>query len=255
MPKAKSRGASKFSALSSLIFTTKCPSCWRESFDDLSDFGICQKCSELITTDVIASIRGSVKVFSGSKYSPTLSRLILAAKESNQLQARKFLVNCLSESLSAAVKSLSSNLESESCEIILIPIPSRRAADRARGFAHIELLMKMLIGDSDIANLIALDCLQHAKKIVDQSTLNFHERELNMRGAFKINPRFNNEIARIKRIQSGIDTPQVLETLVFLVDDLVTTGTTVQAANKALNSLGLRVDGTLASCATVGFTY
>jgi predicted amidophosphoribosyltransferase len=168
-----------------------------------------------------------------------MSRLILAAKENNQLYARKFLATCLLRSLTVAIKGFSKNPKSQNCEIILIPIPSRREADRARGFAHVELLLKLLMRDSHIANLKALNCLQHAKKIVDQS----------------INPRFNNEIARIKRIQNGINPDQLFKTLVFLVDDLVTTGTTVQAANKALNSLGLRVDGTLASCATDGFTH
>ena len=43
--------------------------------------------------------------------------------------------------------------------------------------------------------------------------------------------------------------------LVFLVDDLVTTGATVQAANLALSTLGGSVDGVLASCATPGFTH
>jgi predicted amidophosphoribosyltransferase len=43
--------------------------------------------------------------------------------------------------------------------------------------------------------------------------------------------------------------------VVFLVDDLVTTGATVQAANLALLTLGGRVDGVLASCATPGFTH
>ncbi len=255
MPNTNSRVRLIFTALSSLIFTVKCPSCGRDGCNDFADFGICERCRELLTTDIIQVNRGSVKVFAGSKYSPTMSRLILAAKENNQLYARKFLATCLLRSLTVAIKGFSKNPKSQNCEIILIPIPSRREADRARGFAHVELLLKLLMRDSHIANLKALNCLQHAKKIVDQSTLNFHERELNMLGAFEINPRFNNEIARIKRIQNGITPDQLFKTLVFLVDDLVTTGTTVQAANKALNSLGLRVDGTLASCATDGFTH
>ncbi len=46
-----------------------------------------------------------------------------------------------------------------------------------------------------------------------------------------------------------------LNTLIFIVDDLVTTGSTVQAANRALNHLSIRVNGVLASCATDGFSH
>jgi predicted amidophosphoribosyltransferase len=45
------------------------------------------------------------------------------------------------------------------------------------------------------------------------------------------------------------------DSAVFLLDDLVTSGATVQAADLALSTLGGRLDGVLASCATAGFTH
>jgi len=184
-----------------------------------------------------------------------MSHLILAAKEDNQIQARKYLVLCLARSLNFAVTKLSGDEKSQGSKIILIPIPSRKAADRVRGLAHVELLVKLLVRESNEYDIKILNCLQHAKKISDQSTLNFNERELNMRGAFIINRRFNNEIVQLRADQTGTSHPRITKTLLFLVDDLVTTGTTIQAANMALNHRGLRVDGTLASCATNGFTH
>ena len=104
--------------------------------------------------------------------------------------------------------------------------------------------MAQFVKENPQINFRILDCLFHAKKIVDQSTLNIGERELNMWGAFAIEKRYENEIFLTLNPN----------TLIFIVDDLVTTGSTVQAANRALNHLGIRVNGVLASCATDGFS-
>lgn len=136
------------------------------------------------------------------------------------------------------------DLSLPSPNIVIIPIPSRKAADRARGYAHIDLLVAQFVKANPQINFKILDCLLHAKKIMDQSTLNICERELNMRGAFAIEKRYENEIFPTLNPK----------TLIFIVDDLVTTGSTVQAANRALNHLGIRVTGVLASCATDGFS-
>jgi predicted amidophosphoribosyltransferase len=66
-----------------------------------------------------------------------------------------------------------------------------------------------------------------------------------MKGAFVVD--------RIKYLE--IYPTKNSNSVVFLIDDLVTTGATVQAANSALLTLGGSVDGVLASCATEGFTH
>jgi len=191
------------------------------------------------------SYRGPLKIFAGSKYTLNLSRIILAAKEDNQLQARLFLAERLNQSLKKALKEISQNREQAIREIVVIPIPSRRLADRKRGFAHVELLVAQLMVLNKSLNIQVLNCLSHSKKISDQTSLNFHERAVNMKGAFVVD--------RIKYLE--IYPTKNSNSVVFLVDDLVTTGTTVQAANSALLTLGGSVDGVLASCATQGFTH
>lgn len=191
------------------------------------------------------SYRGALQIFAGSKYSPSLSRIILAAKEDNQLQARAFLAERLNQSLKRALKEISLRRELAIREIVIIPIPSRRLADRKRGFAHVELLVTQLMNLNKTLNIQVLNCLSHSKKVSDQTSLNFHERALNMKGAFVVD--------RIKYLE--IYPTKNSNSVVFLIDDLVTTGATVQAANSALLTLGGSVDGVLASCATEGFTH
>ena len=237
---------SSFAAtFAALLFPVRCSSCLKSSAEDLGSFGICSKCRVNLQPGVSVSYRGPLKIFAGSKYTPNLSRIILAAKEDNQIQARVFLAERLNRSLKKALQEISLSREQTIEKIVIIPIPSRRLADRKRGFAHVELLVTELMTLNKILDIKVLKCLSHSRKISDQTSLNFHERAVNMKGAFVVD--------RIKYLE--IYPTMNSNSVVFLVDDLVTTGATVQAANSALLTLGRSVDGVLASCATQGFTH
>ena len=217
--------------------------------EDFANYGICAECKRSIQTEVSITFRGPLQIFAGSKYTSNISRIILAAKEDNQLQARVFLAECLTQSLKKAIEEISLKRNQSIKNVVIIPIPSRKSADRKRGFAHIELLVTRLMVLNQLTNQAisfqVLDCLSHSRKISDQSSLNFNERAMNMKGAFTVDQVMYFESYPTKNSNS----------VVFLVDDLVTTGATVQAANSALSALGGRVDGVLASCATQGFTH
>jgi len=129
--------------------------------------------------------------------------------------------------------------------VVVIPIPSRRLADRRRGFAHIELLVGQLLALNRNLDIQVLNCLSHSRKISDQTSLNFNERAMNMKGAFLVDQVKYLDFYPINNSDSAV----------FLLDDLVTSGATVQAADLALSTLGGRLDGVLASCATAGFTH
>ena len=129
------------SAFSSLIFSNKCPSCLKVKKENFAESGICFQCKKFIQTKVSITYRGPLQIFAGSRYTPDISRIILAAKEDNQIQARTFLAERLSQSLRRALESTSRNRNLSARNVVIIPIPSRRSADRKRGFAHIELLV------------------------------------------------------------------------------------------------------------------
>jgi predicted amidophosphoribosyltransferase len=230
---------------SSLLFPARCPSCLSSSAEDLARSGVCFKCRGSVQLEASVSYRGALQIFAGSKYTPTLSQIILAAKEDNQVQARAFLAERLNQSLERALAEISVRRELAISKIVIIPIPSRRLADRKRGFAHIELLVTQLMSLNKTLNIQVLNCLSHSKKVSDQTSLNFHERAVNMKGAFVVD--------RIKYLE--IYPTKNSNSVVFLIDDLVTTGATVHSANLALLTLGGSVDGVLASCATEGFTH
>ena len=236
---------STITSVASLLFPSKCISCSRPIGNEEEEEKICIPCREFLRARPVTSNRGSLKLFAGSKYSMQMAHIVLAAKENNQIAARKILATNLTLSLQHVSIQMAKNEKINSRRILLIPIPSRKTSDRKRGFSHIQLLISEFQLSNLNSNLEILNCLSHTRLIQDQSTLNLNEREMNMRGAFFIKKTF------YPQIRSAITS----NTAMFLVDDLVTTGATVQAANSALLRLGARVDGVLASCATDGFTH
>ena len=236
---------STITSVASLLFPSKCISWSRPIGNEEEEEKICIPCREFLRARLVTSNRGSLKLFAGSKYSMQMAHIVLAAKENNQIAARKILATNLTLSLQHVSIQMAKNEKINSRRILLIPIPSRKTSDRKRGFSHIQLLISEFQLSNLNSNLEILNCLSHTRLIQDQSTLNLNEREMNMRGAFFIKKTF------YPQIRSAITS----NTAMFLVDDLVTTGATVQAANSALLRLGARVDGVLASCATDGFTH
>ena len=233
------------SACSSLVFSIRCPSCQKPSNQDFTEFGICFECRSLVQSRVSVTHRGRLRIFAGSSYTSNLSRVILAAKEENQIQARIFLAKQLTNSLQRALEEVSKHRAQSVKNVVVIPIPSRRLADRRRGFAHIELLVGQLLALNRNLDIQVLNCLSHSRKISDQTSLNFNERAMNMKGAFLVDQVKYLDFYPINNSDSAV----------FLLDDLVTSGATVQAADLALSTLGGRLDGVLASCATAGFTH
>jgi predicted amidophosphoribosyltransferase len=219
--------------------------CKKSILESQIEKGICISCRAILISKVRISRRGTLKIIAGGEYSSHISKLVLAAKEDCQLEARKALALNLSLALDYAAQSFVRSNYSLPNKFILIPIPSRKVSDRKRGYSHIQLLINELQLVNQRYELQILDCLSHTRRIRDQSALNLHAREMNMRGAFSIDNNF------YRPIRTAITSSSPI----FFVDDLVTTGATVQAANSALLRLGVGASGVLASCATDGFTH
>ena len=87
---------------------------------DFKELGICPKCRDSIKTAVSITYRGRLQIFAGSVYTSDLSRVILAAKEENQIQARIFLAKQLSQSLEKALKDISINRSQRIEDVVII---------------------------------------------------------------------------------------------------------------------------------------
>jgi ComF family protein len=107
---------------------------------------------------------------------------------------------------------------------IIVPIPLGKERKKERGFNQAEEIANRaakLLGCATVENLLI-----RTRETISQVSLPRHKREKNMRGAFLVTP----ELEERRRINSS-------HTYIIL-DDVLTTGATLQAAIDALQKAG-----------------
>lgn len=177
-----------------------------------------------ISTRPFKSNRFGIPIYAGARLTPELSHVVLRAKEDNDLLARKFLAQLISDAISLV----------QEPKINVILIPSRKSVTRFRGIKHINLLVKEV---SKLQDIEIYELLEHARKVRDQSSLNAKERMDNMTDAFVVSRSVRN-----------------VPTSAYLIDDLITSGATILAAANALQVRNIQLLGAITACATMVFT-
>jgi predicted amidophosphoribosyltransferase len=143
--------------------------------------------------------------------------VLLAAKENGIVLADALMVNALSHSLQICLQ--------EQGIGFLVPIPSRKAAARKRGR---QFIADLTLEIAQSAQLPIVHTLTHARRVRDQSKLDAEHRMENLAGAL-ISQRFHNGRA-------------------IIIDDLVTTGSTLNEAARALRVMGIEVAAAVTAC-------
>ena len=209
-------------SLKDLLFPRFCISC--EKYGDF----ICLKCEAIWLAKPRKTKVEGIDHYFIEDYNEYSSRVILAAKEIGNKLAIKLLANAIARSIKFAV--LEQNFKGQ---IILVSIPSQKNVIRNRGRDHISDLTSQVInglsGMGYNAKYAPILCL--AKKSKDQSTLNSHERLVNMQNAFTVNNSLNS--------QDGI----------FLIDDVITTGASIREGVRAVGEAKITVNGIITACA------
>jgi len=199
--------------LSQLLFPTRCYGC------HAIGLSICSNCRlewhpHFYTTHV-----QEIKVHSAIIYTPTASRIILAAKENGLKGADRLIVDAIVHVLDKA--------NFDSFNVRLVPIPSSSPNRRRRGRSFIPEICQQI---SAITSIPVIPVLTINRRVQDQSSLSAKARLTNMRGAFSL---------RTNTYPRGD---------LILIDDVVTTGATVSEAARALNSQGFRVLASVTAC-------
>lgn len=107
-------------------------------------------------------------------------------------------------------------------ESLFVPIPLHAEKYRKRGYNHARLLAQSL---GDKMGISSMDELTRTRKTKSQFTLNREERAKNVFNAFTLR----------SGAEQGMKDKQV-----FLIDDLVTTGSTLKEAAKVLKKAGAK---------------
>jgi len=115
-------------------------------------------------------------------------------------------------------------------DTIIIPIPLHSKRQKERGYNQSELIAKELVKILGVKNLqLQKDILKKIKATQTQvSTKNKTERTKNMKDCFEVNLKNTKNIQNIKNKN------------IVILDDIVTTGSTLNEAKKVLAKAGLK---------------
>jgi predicted amidophosphoribosyltransferase len=144
----------------------------------------------------------------------------MSAKEHGIEEADDLLVNAIRHSLSFSAETLR-------VDPILIPVPSTARAIRRRGR---NFMVELTNRVGHMEDLPVRNILRHNRAVRDQSVLNARARFENLSGALSV-------CVRAGRGEA-----------VFLIDDLITTGSTVNEAERVLTIAGFKVLGAITAC-------
>ena len=195
--------------LSQLVFPQRCIGCLNLGPS------ICSQCRIAWHPHIYTTHVERLVVTSAVLYSPIAARILLAAKEGNQRSADLLVIDALRH----VVENYRGNLKN----LTLIPMPSSKISQRKRGRNFMETICAELhVSYSNI--------LFHKRRVQDQSGLNAQQRMQNLVGAFGVENR--------ARIYGDI----------VLIDDVVTTGSTLREASRALSAGGLKVSAAITAC-------
>ncbi len=204
-----------------------CPKCWAkiETFDSI----YCAKCTNNIPTGLNCSVCGtkdSIPFVTLGHFGNPLGEIIRKFKHHSFTKLGPELVDRLLEKHNKLVNKIKADL--------IVPIPLHSYRLKSRRFNQAEILADSLSERIGIpVNSKSLIKIRNTK---DQKLLNHNERIKNLKDAYKV---FGEDL-RDKKI--------------ILVDDVITTGATINEARKEITKAGGKVVLAI-TIATAGFIY
>ncbi len=184
------------------------------------DRAVCAACRAGLAPVVVERRAGGVRVWCSGAYAGVVRRVILALKE----QGRTDAATGLAPLLAAAVVAARRAAPLGASDAVVVPVPSSRVALGRRGYDPVRLVCRR-------AGIRSHRLLLPARRTGAQKRLGVADRAENVRGAFVA-----------VRPLGGIR--------VLLVDDVMTTGATLEEAARAIRAAG----GEVVGAATLAFT-
>jgi len=194
-----------------LLLPVTCAGC------DEPDTTLCEACAAAVapqpSVQAVDAPGGAVAVWSVLPFDGVAARVIRALKE----EGRTPLARTLAPALAAAARRL------DAPDAVLVPVPTSRAAFRRRGFRVPDLLAAR-------AGLPVARLLRPVRRTGDQRGL---DRE-----------------GRRRNVAHSLSARDAAARRVIVLDDVVTTGVTIEEAVRALRAGGAEVVGAVTVAAT-----
>ncbi|WP_293134815.1 ComF family protein [Okeania sp. SIO3I5] len=208
-----------------IFLKPNCPLCQRSA-----DRELCQYCEKQVWRCQFPNggeiFPGEIPVFIWGQYKDTLKRAIAAMKYEDNPQIARPLGYWLADGwLASSVANLD--------KVVVVPIPMHKKKQRERGFNQAELLANSFCEATGLQ--IRRNGLARVKQTQALFGLSRGERLETVKDAFVVGKDLRNRRPRVS---------------VLLVDDIYTTGATVNSAIEVLRKGGIRVVGVLAIATT-----
>jgi predicted amidophosphoribosyltransferase len=173
-----------------------------------------------------------VEPWTSAEYAGTVRALVLQHKEHRRLAARAPLGALLALAVHSAVP--------DTGAVLLVPVPSRGAVVRARGYDPTRAITAQaaLLSRRAGRDVRSWRALAQRGRVRDQSGLDTHERARNLAGSMRVRARALARVAEARRAQ------------VVVCDDVLTTGATAREAQRALEAAGVPVRAVATVAAT-----
>lgn len=193
-----------FKKLINLLYENSCALCRKNS----KDLIFCKECENKLEErkELYKKTFDEINIYSWGFYDGNLRDSIISLKNGKKKSARFFGLK-----LSSFWKTL--NLDSN--EYLVIPVPSHKKRNKERGYCQTELIAKEFAENLNFR--FSNNYLIRGKETLFMNKLNLNERAENINGAFKIINSLNSE----KNI--------------ILVDDILTTGSTMCEIAKTIH--------------------
>ncbi|QWF23705.1 ComF family protein [Nocardioides sp. LMS-CY] len=178
---------------------------------------------------------GLAPPFAAGEYAGVVRALLLGHKERRMLGLRDPLARLLADAVRAALA------DHPAGPVVLVPVPSRPGTARTRGHdptLRITTRAARLLRGSG-ADVVAASLLRSRPGVVDQAGLGADDRAVNLAGSMHC-PSDRLRALAARRTQARV----------VVCDDVVTTGSTLREAQRALEAVGLEVVAVAAVAAT-----
>ncbi len=206
-----------------------CPSCFRElSF--VKD-PVCKKCGKEIISDTMEFCEDCMSHRHAFEYGVALVNYDEAARAAMvqiKYKNKREYLDFFGEALAARYKKIIQRMQADA----IVPIPIHAARRKKRGFNQAEILAEILGGRLGIP--VHPEMLVRTKKTLPQKELSASDRLKNLSHAFAAG-----------EVPAGVSR-------VLLVDDIYTTGSTIEACSRVLRRAGVEDVYFVVICMTGG---